>query len=198
MVEGKWHPVITTTPAMMAEMAEMAVETLLRFMGQDLNREGLKETPARVVRALKEMTSGYQTDVTTLFKTFTNNCDEMVVVGNIAFTSLCEHHLLPFHGYVHVGYLPDGKVIGVSKIPRIVEAFARRLQLQERMTTDIANALTGGLRPRGCGVVAKATHNCVSCRGVRQADVTVTTSCLTGVFREDQKTRQEFLRLAKR
>lgn len=174
-----------------------AVVRILEHIGEDPNREGLRATPDRVVRAFSDMTSGYGADPALVLATvFEERCDEMVVVDGISFSSLCEHHLLPFTGTAVVGYVPDGKVVGLSKIPRLVEAYARRLQVQERMTTQIADSLNEVLAPKGVGVVVRAHHSCMGCRGVRQAGATMITSAMLGLFREDDRARAEFLQLA--
>lgn len=174
-----------------------AVETLLLKMGEDPKREGLLDTPARVEKSLKYLTSGYAMNAGELIKNaiFNETCDEMVIVKDIDIFSLCEHHMLPFYGKAHVAYIPSGKIIGLSKIPRIIEVFARRLQVQERLTGQIAHALQDGLKPRGVAVVIEALHLCMAMRGVeKQNSVTVTSSMLGG-FKNDPRTRQEFLSL---
>jgi GTP cyclohydrolase I len=169
-----------------------AVTDLLAALGIDPEDENLRETPRRVADAYAEMLTPQPFDATT----FRNDgYDEMVVLTDIAFTSLCEHHLLPFTGVAHVGYLPGERIIGLSKLPRVVEHRSRRLQVQERLTVEIADWLEESLRPRGVGVVLEARHGCMSVRGVRQPDVTTTTSALRGRLREDGRTRQEFLDL---
>ena len=171
-----------------------AVVRLLQHIGEDPEREGLRETPQRVVKAISEMTAGYRQDPAALMKTFEDGAtDQMVVVTGCPVASLCEHHGLPFAGVAHVGYLPHGRVIGLSKIPRLVDAFARRLQTQERLTQQIAHALQDHLRPTGVGVVVVATHSCMALRGVRSAGTSMVTSCLLGAIRDGA--RQEFLRL---
>jgi GTP cyclohydrolase I len=172
--------------------AEKAVEILLRHIGEDPKREGLKRTPHRVAKALKEMTFGYeQSPKEILSTTFSDVCDEMVIVRDIRFWSLCEHHMLPFHGIATVGYLPKNKIVGLSKIGRLVHCFSRRLQVQERLTQEIANALMENLKPHGVGVIIKATHLCMEMRGVK-TPAEMVTSCLLGQFRE-VGTRAEFL-----
>jgi GTP cyclohydrolase I len=176
------------------ELAKL-VGQLLRQLGEDPSREGLKRTPDRVERSLRELTSGARVDVADVIGkgVFHEDCSEMVLVKDIEFYSLCEHHLLPFYGRVHVGYIPDGRIIGLSKIPRIVDVFARRLQVQERMTQQIAQALQEALRPKGVGVVADARHLCMMMRGVQKQNSSALTSCLLGAFQTDSKTRGEFL-----
>jgi GTP cyclohydrolase I len=181
----------------MSQEAEDAVRTLLSSLGERVEREGLKDTPARVVRALREMTSGYEVDPReVLSRTFAEECDEVVVVRDIAFTSLCEHHVLPFTGTADVGYLP-GKVVGLSKIARLVDCFARRLQIQERLTRQIAVALMEHLGARGAGVILRAHHACMGCRGVLKPRTEMVTSCMLGVFRDDRGARQELLALCR-
>lgn len=177
---------------------EDAVKDLLEYIGEDTEREGLRGTPSRVVRALHEMTSGYEVDVEQVLSTvFEDPCDEMVVVTGIMFNSLCEHHMLPFSGTAVVGYIPDGRVVGLSKIPRVVEAYARRLQVQERMTTQIAEALWDHLKPQGVGVIVKAHHSCMGLRGVKQSHGQMVTSALRGAMKDEADTRAEFLALAR-
>jgi GTP cyclohydrolase I len=172
--------------------AERAVEDLLRALGVDPGAEGLRETPRRVAAALRELLTPAPFRVTT----FPNDgYDELVVVSDIAFSSLCEHHLLPFWGVAHVAYLPGERVVGLSKLPRLVEHRARRLQVQERLTVEVADWLERELRARGVGVVVEATHMCMSLRGVRQPGARTVTSALRGRVRDDPRTRQEFLQL---
>ena len=176
--------------------AEQAVRTLLRWAGEDPNREGLLETPARVARAYEEWFSGYSQDPALLLqRTFSEvaGYDEMVVVRDIEFSSHCEHHLANIKGRAHIGYLPRSRVVGISKLTRVVEIFAHRLQIQERMTAQIADAIQTALKPRGVGVVLEGSHACMSSRGVRNAGARMVTSRLLGVFRDQPETRQEFL-----
>ena len=176
---------------------EGLIGSLLKELGEDPGRDGLLRTPDRMARSLRFFTSGYDVDPASAVNgaLFDVHYDEMVLVRDIDFYSLCEHHMLPFFGKVHVGYLPSEKVLGLSKIPRIVEIFARRLQVQERLTTQVARTLEEVLQPKGVGVVVEATHLCMAMRGVeRQNSVTVTSS-LRGLFSEDSKTRGEFLQL---
>ena len=164
-----------------------AVRYLLQTIGEDPDREGLVDTPKRVVRALTEMTSGRLADPREVLGTvFAEDCDQMVVVRGIRFSSLCEHHLLPFTGTAAIGYLPRGRVVGLSKIPRLVEAYAKRLQMQERLTSQIAYAMHSVLEPLGVGVVMKAHHACMGCRGVRQPDAEMVTSHLIGAARSPE------------
>jgi GTP cyclohydrolase I len=172
-----------------------AIRTLLAELGEDPARAGLAGTPDRVRRMYAELTEGYATDSEALLNgaTFEVDYDEMVVVRGIEFYSLCEHHLLPFFGRAHVGYLPRGRVIGLSKIPRIVDMYAHRLQVQERMTQQVATFLMEQLEPKGVGCVVEATHLCTVMRGVRKQEATMVTSAMLGTFRRDAKTRTEFL-----
>ena len=172
---------------------EEIITRMLQFLGEDTTREGLRETPRRVARAWRELFGGYRADVT--LTTFEDACDEIVVVRDIAFASFCEHHMLPFYGHAHVGYLPAGRVAGLSKLVRVVEKYARRLQVQERMTQQIAGELQDVLRPAGVGVVVEATHLCMVMRGVRQPSSVTVTSAMVGRFRESAPARAEFLAL---
>jgi GTP cyclohydrolase IA len=176
---------------------EAAVRTLLAEIGEDPNREGLVRTPERVRRMYDELTSGYHVDPDALLNgaCFNVDYDEMVVVRDIEFFSLCEHHLLPFIGRAHVGYLPRGRVVGLSKIPRIVDMYAQRLQVQERLTVQVADFLMERLEPKGVGCVIEATHLCTMMRGVRKQEATMVTSSMVGTFRRDAKTRAEFMGL---
>jgi GTP cyclohydrolase I len=165
----------------------------LEYIGEDPTRDGLRDTPRRVIKAFTEMTSGYKEEpAAILSKVFDVVYDEIVILKDIGFWSLCEHHLLPFHGKIHIGYLPSGKVVGISKLARLAFAFSRRLQVQERLTQDIANSINENLKPQGVGVVIEATHLCMAARGV-QAPATMVTSCLLGTFRD--RCRHEFLDL---
>ena len=176
---------------------ENAVNDILLEIGEDPQREGLLRTPHRVAKAYKELTSGYHMDVNTILNNalFTVAYSEMVVVTNIEFHSLCEHHMLPFYGQVHVAYIPDSKVVGLSKIPRIVDMFAKRLQVQEKMTQQIADTIQDALNPKGVGVVVTGHHMCMSMRGVGKKAARMTTSSLLGAFRDNPATRNEFLQL---
>ena len=176
---------------------EDAVRTLLSEIGEDAGREGLLRTPERVRRMYDELTAGYHADPDTLINgaTFSVDYDEMVLVRDIEFFSLCEHHLLPFIGRAHVGYLPRGRVIGLSKIPRIVDMYAQRLQVQERLTVQIADFLMEKLEPKGVACVIEATHLCTMMRGVKKQEATMVTSSMTGTFRRDARTRAEFMGL---
>jgi GTP cyclohydrolase I len=176
---------------------EAAVRALLAGMGEDPAREGLQKTPERVARSLRFLTSGYGEDPQALLNEalFTVSYDEMVLVKDIDVFSMCEHHLLPFYGKAHVAYIPNGKVVGLSKIPRLVDMFARRLQVQERLTTQIAETLQQTIKPRGVGVVIEAMHLCMIMRGVEKQNSVAVTSCMLGGFRDRQPTREEFLEL---
>ena len=178
------------------EEAEAAIRTLLRWAGDDPGREGLRETPQRVARAYGEWFAGYTIDPGAyLAKTFeeVNGYDEMVILRNVRFESHCEHHMAPIIGVAHIGYLPDRRIVGISKLARVVEAFARRLQVQERLTAEVAMTLNDVLQPKGAGVVIEASHGCMSTRGIHKPGVTMVTSRMTGAFRDDASTRREFL-----
>ena len=176
--------------------AEEAVRTLLAWAGEDPNREGLRDTPQRVVDAYRDWFSGYATDPHDyLRRTFEEvaGYDEMIVLRDISFESHCEHHMAPIIGRVHIGYLPAEKVVGISKLVRVVEGYARRFQVQEKLTAQIADCITQVLRPRGVGVVVDAVHECMTTRGVHKRGVSMVTSRMTGTFRSDARTRTEFL-----
>jgi GTP cyclohydrolase I len=175
---------------------EAALRTLIRWAGDDPEREGLLDTPARVARAFEEFFAGYGQDPALILqRTFaeTDGYDEMVVLRGIRFESHCEHHLAPIVGHAWVGYVPDGRVVGISKLARVVEAYAKRLQIQEKMTAQIANTIDEVLKPRGVGVVIKASHQCMTTRGVHKPGSDLVTSRMLGCFRDDPLTRQEFL-----
>lgn len=173
------------------------IENILHAIGEDPKREGLLKTPERVEKSLKFLTSGYDVDIDQLVNDalYNENYDEMVIVKNIDFYSLCEHHMLPFFGKCHVAYLPNGKIIGLSKVPRLVDAYGRRLQVQERLTTQIAHCIEDIVKPTGVGVVIEATHLCMSMRGVEKQNSYTTTSSMLGSFKKDPRTRAEFLSL---
>jgi len=180
------------------EEAEAAVRTLIRWTGDDADREGVLDTPARVTKAFEEYFGGYDQDpYDILQRTFeeTDGYDEMVVLRNVTFNSHCEHHMAPIVGQVHIGYLPRNRVVGISKLARVVEIFSRRLQIQEKMTAQIADALNEVIRPRGVGVVVEGTHHCMTTRGIQKEGVVMTTSSMFGEFRDDPKTRREFLNI---
>ena len=187
-------------PSVSQEEAEAAVRTLIRWAGDNPEREGLIETPKRVAKSYRELFQGYEIEPREyLEKTFeeVGGYDELVVLKDIRFVSFCEHHMLPVVGKAHVGYLPTDRVVGISKLARVVRGYARRLQIQEKMTSEIANAIQDVLRPHGVGVVIEAEHSCMTMRGVDVPGASLTTSCLLGVVREDPRTREEFLRLAR-
>src|SRR4029077_10350503 len=176
------------------ELAD-TVAALLEQLGEHPDREGLLETPNRVAESLRYLTAGYAADPSTIVGDAlyaAEGYDDMVVMKDIAFFSLCEHHLLPFFGRAHIGYVPDGSVLGLSKLPRLVDAYSRRLQLQERMTREIADAINAVVTPRGVAVVVEGRHLCIEMRGVQKESSQTMTSCMLGVFRSDQRTRAEF------
>ena len=180
--------------------AEAAVRTLIRWAGDDPDREGVLDTPARVARSYRELFAGYEVDPREyLERTFqeVGGYDELVVLKDIRFVSFCEHHMLPVVGKAHVGYLPTDRVVGISKLARVVRGFARRLQIQEKMTAEIARTIHAVLRPEGVGVVIEAEHSCMTMRGVDVPGASLITSHLIGVVRDDPRTREEFMRLAR-
>lgn len=170
---------------------------LIKNLGEDTERNGLVKTPLRAAKALAYLTKGYKEDINKIINgaIFDSDMDEMVIVKDIEFYSLCEHHILPFYGKCHVAYIPNGKVLGLSKVARIADMFARRLQIQENMTVQIANALNDSINAKGVAVVVEAQHLCMIMRGVEKQHSVMTTSCMLGTFREDSKTRMEFLNL---
>jgi len=183
-----------------AAEAEAAVRILIRWAGDDPDREGLLDTPARVARSYRELFAGYDIEPRQyLERTFeeVGGYDQLVVLKDIRFVSFCEHHMLPVVGVAHVGYLPTDRVVGISKLARVVRGFARRLQIQEKLTADIATAINEVLRPKGVGVVIEAEHSCMTLRGVDAPGSSLTTSALFGVIRDDPRTREEFLRLTR-
>lgn len=183
----------TTTPE-----EERVIHALLTLIGEDPNREGLLETPRRVIKAWKEWAQGYALDPTSILKTFEDGaerCDELVIVHNIPVISKCEHHLADIVGIAHVGYIPDGKIVGLSKLARLTDLYARRLQVQERLTSQIADALDTTLQPKGVGVIVRASHACMSSRGVKIHGSVTTTSAMRGVLRTKPEARAEFLQL---
>lgn len=182
------------------EKDEEIIVDLLRFIGENPYREGLRETPKRVLKAWTEMTSGYNVNIPELMKVFEDGAEQydgMVLVKDIKIESFCEHHMIPFFGVAHIAYIPDGKIVGLSKLARVADAFARRLQVQERLTTQIANALWENLKPKGVAVVIEARHLCMCYRGVKDPNSTTTTSSLKGAFLDEPATRAEFFNLIK-
>lgn len=179
---------------------QKCVHSILEEIGEDPNREGLKRTPERVAKAYEFLTQGYKLDVNEVLNdaVFKEKYDEMVIVKDIDFYSMCEHHLLPFYGKVHIAYIPNGKIVGLSKIPRIVDVFARRLQVQERMTQEIADTIDKFLSPLGVSVVVEAYHMCMMMRGVEKQNSITTTSAMHGIFTDSARTRMEFLDLIKK
>jgi len=183
-----------------SKRAQGLVKDLLKELGEDPKREGLVKTPARVAKMYEFLTKGYHEDVRQVLNdaVFAERYNEMVIVKDIDFYSLCEHHLVPFYGKCHIAYIPNGKIVGLSKLPRVVEVFARRLQVQERLTQQIADTLFKYLKPQGVGVVIEARHLCMMMRGVEKQNSVATTSAMLGTFRHDVKTRTEFLTLLDR
>ncbi|MBA7551863.1 GTP cyclohydrolase 1 [subsurface metagenome] len=180
------------------EDIEDKIKDIIRFIGDDPNREGLKETPKRMIKSWKELFSGYKENPKELIKTFKEGtCNEMVILKDIDFFSMCEHHFLPFFGKIFLGYVPNGRVVGVSKLVRLIEVYSRRLQIQEKMTTEIADTLMDGLKPLGVMVVCKAQHLCMISRGVKKQNVIMVTSAVRGVFDKEIETRNEFMELIK-
>ena len=179
------------------EQIEAAVGAILRNIGENPEREGLQRTPSRVAKMYAELTAGYRVDPVALINDaiFTVDYDEMVMVKDIDFSSLCEHHMLPFFGKAHVAYIPNGHIVGLSKIPRVVDAFARRLQVQERLTNEIRDCIQDTLKPMGVAVVIEASHLCMQMRGIQKQNSVTTTSAFTGIFLKDHRTREEFIKL---
>jgi len=188
------------TPTLTSASFEDLVREMIVRLGEDPQREGLLRTPERVQKAFQFLTRGYNEDPETMLKKalFTVSYDEMVIVKDVEVFSLCEHHMLPFFGKVHVAYIPNGKVIGLSKIPRLIEIFSRRLQIQERLTTQIAETIQKVIQPQGVGVVIEARHLCMMMRGVEKQNTLAVTSSMLGVFRTQEQTRNEFLKLIRR
>jgi GTP cyclohydrolase I len=179
--------------------AEDAVRQILLGRGENPDRPGLQKTPARVARALRFLTEGYATDPAAILQDalYDSEVDEMVLVKDVEFYSICEHHLLPFYGQAHIAYVPDGRIAGLSKLPRVVDALSRRLQVQEDLTIQVAKAIQEALRPKGVGVVMQAHHLCMMMRGVQKQNSRAVTSCMLGSFKKDARTRSEFLQLIK-
>jgi GTP cyclohydrolase I len=200
---GRGHYATSLEPQSDDEVYDAGFEALIRQMltrvGEDPEREGLRRTPLRVAKAMDFLTSGYDMDVGEVVRqaVFTEDCKEMVVVKDIEFYSLCEHHMLPFFGRAHVAYLPAGRVIGLSKVARVVDVFARRLQVQERLTNQVADALVEALQPYGVAVVMAASHTCMMMRGVQKQNSTTVTSAMRGTFEHDARTRGELMELIK-
>jgi GTP cyclohydrolase I len=179
----------------MSQQRENLVKGILRAIGEDPSREGLRDTPKRVVKSWGELFEGYRQDPAKILSTCFEDgaCDEMVILKEISFQSMCEHHMLPFIGKAHVAYLPMGKVVGLSKLARLVDCFARRLQIQEKMTQQIACAINQVLKPKGVAVIIEAHHQCMSCRGIRKQDTIMVTSAMLGAFRESSRARAELM-----
>ena len=192
--DGDLDPIVVAN----ADELQQLTYRMLELLGEDPTREGLQRTPLRVAKSLAWLTRGYELDVTDVVGegVFAEGHENMILVRDIELYSLCEHHMLPFFGKAHIGYIPDGKIVGLSKLPRIVDMFARRLQVQERLTEQIARAVEDVLQPRGVGVVIEAFHLCMMMRGVEKQNSKTITSAVRGAFRTDHKTRDEFLRLA--
>jgi GTP cyclohydrolase I len=178
---------------------EALIEQILVRVGEDPNRDGLLRTPLRVAKALDDLTSGYRADLTDVVNNavFQDDGEEMVIVKDIEFYSLCEHHMLPFYGKIHIAYVPNGKIIGLSKLARITDVFARRLQVQERLTNQVADALTEILQPRGVAVLAEAAHFCMMMRGVQKQNSSTVTTAMRGIFKQDRELRREFTQLVR-
>jgi len=196
-MDGRLRPNIKVCPGASDENMEAHWKAIIKAIGEDPEREGLVKTPERAAKAFEFLTQGYRQDVDELVNKaiFTSDTDEMVIVRNIELYSMCEHHMLPFIGKAHVAYLPQGKVIGLSKIARIVDLFARRLQIQEVLTKQVADCVNDAIDARGVGVVIEAQHMCMMMRGVEKQNSIMTTSCMLGNFRDQLQTREEFLRL---
>jgi GTP cyclohydrolase I len=199
MAQSRRRPRATSAVAPVSRIGDISrhVRAILAAIGEDPDREGLRKTPERVERSFRFLTKGYREDIDALLgrALFTVNYDEMVIIKDIDIFSLCEHHALPFFGKAHVAYIPRGKVVGLSKIPRLVDAYARRLQVQERLTVQIAEAIQEKVRPAGVGVVIEAMHFCMIMRGVEKQNSVAVTSCMLGSFRDRPQTREEFLAL---
>jgi GTP cyclohydrolase I len=192
----KGQPPISDAPPVDHARIEAAVREILLAVGEDPDRDGLQETPARVARMYAEVFSGLRTDAAAaLRKTFVQKYDEVVLVKDIRFSSMCEHHLLPFFGKAHIAYLPNGKIVGLSKLARVVDSVARRPQVQERLTEQVADLLVQELKPRGAAVILEATHTCMTVRGVRKPDSLCTTSAMRGSFRDNATSRAEVMSL---
>jgi len=179
--------------------AQSFIRGILKHIGENPSREGLLDTPKRVVKSWNELFAGYKEDPQKILSTVFHQgtCEEMVILKDIPFQSMCEHHMLPFIGKAHVAYIPDGKVVGLSKLARLVDCFAKRLQIQEQMTKQIADAIQQYLKPRGAAVVVEAHHQCMSCRGIKKHGTTMITSSMSGLFMDNATTRSEFFSLVK-
>jgi GTP cyclohydrolase IA len=175
----------------------LAIKSILKYIGDDPRRDGLFETPTRVVKSWEEIYAGYKQYPEDVITTFEDDCDEVVIVKDIEFSSMCEHHMLPFIGKAHIGYIPDGKVLGLSKMPRILDIYAKRLQIQERICQQVTKALDKYVKPIGSACVIEAVHMCMSCRGVKKQHSKAITSSLTGAFKTDPAARQEFMGMIK-
>jgi GTP cyclohydrolase I len=203
-IGNRGHYAETFEPEADEELYDAEKETLIRDLlariGEDPQREGLRRTPLRVAKAMDFLTSGYSMSVDEVVKgaIFNEDCREMVIIRDIEFYSMCEHHMLPFFGHAHVGYLPNGKVVGLSKVARVVDVFARRLQVQERLTNQVADALMEALEPHGVAVVIEASHTCMMMRGVQKQNSTTVSSAMRGTFERDARTRAEFLGFLRR
>jgi len=191
---------ITTTKDETQDCIVPAVKDILRALGEDPQREGLLKTPQRAAKALREITCGYRADIDALFNNafFKVSSDDLVAVTGISFYSMCEHHMLPFFGKAHIGYIPDGKIVGLSKMPRLVHALAARLQVQERLTRQIADTLAEKLSPHGVAVIVEARHLCMEMRGAKSSETNCVTSAMLGAFKKDAAARDEFLRLIRK
>ncbi|PIQ78350.1 GTP cyclohydrolase I FolE [Candidatus Peregrinibacteria bacterium CG11_big_fil_rev_8_21_14_0_20_46_8] len=187
---------VTTNGAAKSRALEIAIADVIRALGEDVQREGLVDTPRRVAAAYEKMLEGYKLNPKELITTFDAvDYDEMIIVKDIEFYSMCEHHMFPFFGKAHIGYIPNGKIIGLSKIPRVVEIFSRRLQNQERLTVEVAKTLESLIAPKGVGVVLEGKHLCMMARGVKKQGSTMLTSAMRGLFKKNMNTRGEFLKL---
>jgi len=173
------------------------IKRILQYIGEDPERDGLKETPQRVIKSYEKLFGGYKRKPSEVIKTFKDSCNEMVIIKNVEFYSTCEHHMLPFYGKAHIAYIPNGKIIGVSKLIRILEIYSRRLQIQERLCRQVTEALESILKPSGAACILEAQHLCMICRGVEKQNSIMVTSSLTGVFESELSTRNEFMRLVK-
>jgi GTP cyclohydrolase I len=197
MAATEMHADTCAAPTVLPQQGETLVRRLLEELGEDPRRQGLVRTPHRVWESLSFLTAGYDRDVLDVVgdAIFEDEYDEMVMIHDIEFYSLCEHHMLPFFGACHIAYVPDGRIVGLSKLPRVVDLFSHRLQVQERLTTQVADALQDVLEPKGVGVIVEASHLCMMMRGVEKQSSRTTTSAMRGIFKSDHRTRSEFLSL---